>query len=627
MPDDGEIRAVSWSQTLGFVRLFRAFLLAIAPMRLSLCVVGLIVMYAAFRALDGVWSLASSEHGVIATVEGGRETTEITAYGSMSWKEFEEWRRKALAAAESAQVAAVDDLTDASGEKEARERLATASAASLIREANKAPTAEVKALLKERREAALAAIRADTALSSKQRAERERAVRRASDCILFVLHEKDPARYFTAEERARAAETLVDADPQLTAVGRAEALARFGTAVMRQTRLMELRRLERRSVFMSLLQHQTSCLSGCVEGLFAGRIGIEGTPASGRPSMLGSFFAAANGLVWLFTQRPIFAVVAAALGFAGLSLFGGAICRMMAIEAAREEYVSMSNAIRFSIDKARDFIWIPGIIVGVGLAAWLVLAAGGLVGALPWIGATAVGVLMPIALIAGLALAFWLVLALLGLPLMWPTIAVEGSDAMDAMSRGFSYAGQRWWLSSFYYALLIAFGGVCFVVIRLIAMLTLKFAHSAAAAGMSFFGTFTSGATETIGALDALWQMPAWSDLSLLPRAVGEPFWGVFGTAPLTGGEWAGVWLMCFWVYVLVGAVGAFVVNFALAGFTQMYFLLRRDVDSTDYSEVFVDDEPDDLYGASPAASAPSSGSGARPPGTALPVLPSDQAK
>jgi len=50
---------------------------------------------------------------------------------------------------------------------------------------------------------------------------------------------------------------------------------------------------------------------------------------------------------------------------------------------------------------------------------------------------------------------------------------------------------------------------------------------------------------------------------------------------------------MALWVYLVVGLVAAFVVSFFFCGSTQMYFLLRRDVDATDYEEIYYE-EPEE---------------------------------
>jgi hypothetical protein len=102
----------------------------------------------------------------------------------------------------------------------------------------------------------------------------------------------------------------------------------------------------------------------------------------------------------------------------------------------------------------------------------------------------------------------------------------------------------------------------------------------------------------------------------LLPAAGGTPFWGVFANAPLSFGESAATWLMRCWIYLLVGVVAAFGVSFYFCGSTEMYFLLRRSVDATDYEEIFYEEEEEDFDFATPGTENASENQG-----TALPVV------
>jgi hypothetical protein len=221
-----------------------------------------------------------------------------------------------------------------------------------------------------------------------------------------------------------------------------------------------------------------------------------------------------------------------------------------------------------------------------------------------------------LALLGGVALVALLLGSLLGFHLMWPTIAVEGSDAFDAVSSSFSYVIQRIWQVAFYGFVLLVYGVVGFVLVRLAAMLLLKLTHEFTGAGLELFGWITSVETSTIGKLDAMWNMPDWQDLSLLPAAGGTPFWGVFANAPLSFGESAATWLMRCWIYLLVGVVAAFGVSFYFCGSTEMYFLLRRSVDATDYEEIFYEEEEEDFDFATPGTENASENQG-----TALPVV------
>ena len=87
---------------------------------------------------------------------------------------------------------------------------------------------------------------------------------------------------------------------------------------------------------------------------------------------------------------------------------------------------------------------------------------------------------------------------------------------------------------------------------------------------------------------------------------------------------------MCFvaaWVFLVVGLVAAFLVNLFLCGGTQMYYLLRRSVDATDWEEVYYEEpeseEPEPLPApvtpAPPAADDAGSPPAEEPPATQPP--------
>src|SRR5881394_1639735 len=87
------------------------------------------------------------------------------------------------------------------------------------------------------------------------------------------------------------------------------------------------------------------------------------------------------------------------------SIFGGAIARIAAVHVARDEKISIRQALRFSTAKFLSFLSAPIILV-VGL----VVAIGGALGNIPGIGPILVGALFFLALIAG----FVMTLVLLG---------------------------------------------------------------------------------------------------------------------------------------------------------------------------------------------------------------------
>jgi hypothetical protein len=61
-----------------------------------------------------------------------------------------------------------------------------------------------------------------------------------------------------------------------------------------------------------------------------------------------------------------------------------------------------------------------------------------------------------------------------------------------------------------------------------------------------------------------------------------------------------------FWVYLVIGLLGAFAISFYFSANTIIYFLMRREVDATDIDDVYVEETEDEFGEPSmgPAAAA-----------------------
>ncbi len=122
--------------------------------------------------------------------------------------------------------------------------------------------------------------------------------------------------------------------------------------------------------------------------------------------------------------------------------FGGAISRMAARRYTRDDVLSVVEAMSFSQRKLPSFFGgATGPMLGVAVLAIPVMAVGLLMRT--DIGAAIVGLLWIFTIPLGLIMAIILLGLLFGWPLVWGAIAVESSDAFDAVSRTYSYTFQR----------------------------------------------------------------------------------------------------------------------------------------------------------------------------------------
>lgn len=360
--------------------------------------------------------------------------------------------------------------------------------------------------------------------------------------------------------------------------------------------------IEKRGPFAALLHHELRSFSGAIQAVCCGRLGFSAGPYTGEPAMSACIVAAWQGVGWLVLHRPLYATLFGIWCLLVFAYFGGAICRSAAVQSAREESIAPGAATAFVREKYIGFLLAPALPVVAILAIGVLIAIlAGAIGCIPIVGTLMTPVFYILTLVGGFAMALFLIALVLSFPLMWPTIAVEGSDGWDGLSRAFSYVGARLWHLLFYGVVLLVHGAFAFAFVRLIAMLTLKLAHTATKSTMNLVHYPTE---TTLGKLDAMWSMPAWSNLSLIPRADAEPFWGTFAVAELGPLGWFGTLCLRFWVYLIVGLVGAFIVSYFFSGSVQLYYLLRHDVDGADFEEVYYEEPEEELLGLPPTETA-----------------------
>ncbi|MBI4565485.1 MAG: hypothetical protein HY716_12395 [Planctomycetes bacterium] len=154
--------------------------------------------------------------------------------------------------------------------------------------------------------------------------------------------------------------------------------------------------------------------------------------------------------------------------------FGGAIARIAAYEIAKDgERIETVRALGFAREKFWSFFMSPWICVMGFAFFFLCNLAGGLVGRIVdfvLIGAPLVALLLPLALLSGFIMTLIALGTAGGLPLFVPAVAAEGTDAFDAVSRGFSYVYSRPWHYLWYQAVAAIYGVVCVGFVTLFAV-------------------------------------------------------------------------------------------------------------------------------------------------------------
>ena len=299
------------------------------------------------------------------------------------------------------------------------------------------------------------------------------------------------------------------------------------------------------------------------------------------------------GPLWLAQHHYVFFTLFILWFLSVWSIFGGAIARIAAVHVARDEKISIRQSLAFSVSKFLSFLsapLIPLVIVGV---VGLVVAAGGFLGNIPVIGPPIVGALFFLALAAGFVMTLVLLGTIGGVNLMYPTVAVEGSDSFDAISRSFSYLYARPWRLGFYTLVGLIYGGLCYLFVRFFIYVMLWVTHFFA--GLWFFYRADDGRP----LFTTMWPDP-FSSIHL--RYSVDYF-------ALGGAQALGAFLLWMWVSLTIAMLGAFAISFYFSVNTVIYYLMRQEVDATELDDVYLEHgeeefTTDTLAGQPPAAAA-----------------------
>jgi len=290
---------------------------------------------------------------------------------------------------------------------------------------------------------------------------------------------------------------------------------------------------------------------------------------------------------WLIRYHLLYFVIYACWFLLIWAIFGGAIARIAAVHVARDEKISVRQALRFSTSKVLSFIFAPVIPLIIILFVGVLVAIGGLLIYIPWgIGPIIVGIFFFLALLAGFVMTLVVVGTAGGFNLMYPTIAVEGSDSFDAISRSFSYIFARPWRMIFYTIVSLVYGALTFIFCRYFVYIMLGLTHF-------FVGWW-------LGFRPGRYWPEIWPPVSDQNLAYHIVF------PALSFPEQVAAVLISIWVYILLGLLAGYVVSFYFSSNTIIYFLMRREVDATEMDDVYLEETDDDFGETAAAASAPS---------------------
>jgi hypothetical protein len=522
------IRGINWRETFPFTHLFRAFRIAVHPSKLVLGLVLLLSLYAGGRLLDAIWP--ARQLAVPGEVFAYESTRHAGAAGNFTAERAQ--RRAELEAAYADQLVAHGVLGDRG---QARAAARTGDKLGELRDRLENERRDAVTAAEARRRDAYAVNESDAALRDSNRHAADEAYRR---------------------DVAAAHRAAYDAYRQAKAINGV-------------------------GIFSSLFEYQTAQISNIVYGVIGGNWlggwrGDEG--AAGIVPSIINFFTVAP--LWLMRHHPVYFVLFSLLFLTLWAIFGGAIARIAAVHVARDEKLSVRAALQFSIGKFLSFVSAPLIPLVIVLAVGLLPLLAGVLQSIPFVGPV-FNILIAALFVLLLAAGFVMTLVLLGtfggLNLMYPTIAVEGSDSFDAISRSFSYVYARPWRMLFYTLVALIYGALTYLFVRLFIHLMLALTHAFVDAG-------------------------SWAD-----APSGSPLWQTMWPGPgarlsydidflsLRWDQDIAASLVAFWVYLVVGTLGAYAISFYFSANTIIYYLMRQEVDATELDDVYLDQSDDDF--------------------------------
>lgn len=339
---------------------------------------------------------------------------------------------------------------------------------------------------------------------------------------------------------------------------------------------------KRTGVFATLWTFTAECLHAAVRSLF--QLDIY--------EVIRDVVACFVALVWAFRHHAVYSIIFFPVVLAVLSVAGGAICRIAALQFAGAEKPGLREAIRFGLRKFTAFFTAPLTPMFVILAFGATIILLGAWGNIPYVGELTVGLLLPLAFGAAVIIAVIAIGIVAGSSLMFPTIAYEDSDCFDSISRSFSYVYNKPWRMGLYMVIAFVYGAICYLFVRFFSFLVLWTTHAFLQLGFAYKNA----------KLHAIWPEPTFPDL--------------FGAGVASPGNWStGISsaLIYFWVLVVIGLVVSFVISFYFSASTIIYALMRNRVDLIPLEEVYIYSPQEPAEAAPVQTKAEEAPSGAKP--------------
>jgi hypothetical protein len=315
-------------------------------------------------------------------------------------------------------------------------------------------------------------------------------------------------------------------------------------------------------VFSTLWHFSAKKFQGAVDSVFALDV----------PGVVQNIADYLKAIGWALRYHFVYCIIFFIIKLAVISIAGGAICRIAALQFARGEKPGLTEALRYSIKRFASFFTAPlapiGIIFFIGLFVFLL----GLAGNIPRAGELIIGLSMPMVLFAGSLLAVIVIGAVAGLNLMFPAVAYDGSDSFDAISRSFSYVYAKPWRMAIYTVIAAIYGSICYTFVRFFAFLSLWITR-----WLLQLGLWADNGSKEVNKLVAIWPKPEFRYLL-----------GSSNTLTTNWTESVAAFLVYLFLLVVVGLVVSFIISFYFSANTIIYSLMRKTVDKAAFEDIYM---------------------------------------
>jgi hypothetical protein len=293
------------------------------------------------------------------------------------------------------------------------------------------------------------------------------------------------------------------------------------------------------------------------------------------PGVLDNVTEYLRAIEWAARFHYIYCAIFVVIKLCIISIGGGAICRIAALQFARDEKPGITESLRFSLKKFWSFFTAPLLPAGFIVLLVILISLLGLLANIPFgLGELITGILTPLALLGGAAAAYTLIGAIAGFDIVFPAIAYDGTDSLDAVSRSFNYIYARPWRMGFYTLTAFFYGAICYIFVRFFAYLLLWSAYT----GLRLGAVLDSvrGLPDKIA---AIWVEPNFGQLLAYSTETGS----------FT--ERAAALLVYLSALIIVGLVVSFIISFYFSANTVIYAIIRNRVDGTALEEIYTEPE------------------------------------